>query len=78
MDKREPKETVAVGLAVVIIGVWAIAAARAIADVNYDMPDFLTPLMGGVSTWCFVGDVVRKVRGGPREDDETETQQRNS
>lgn len=75
MEKREPKDLVAIGLACIIIVVWGLAALRAVADPNYDIPDFLTPLMGGVSTWCFVGDVVRKVRG---PDDETKPESRNA
>lgn len=72
MEKREPKDLVAIGLAVVIIAVWGLAALHAVADSDYDMPDFLTPLMGAVSTWCFVGDVVRKVRGSHAEEPEPE------
>jgi len=77
VEKREPKELVAIALAVVIIVIWGVAALRAVADPTYNMPDFLTPLMGGVSTWCFVGDVVRKVKG-VRDEDEPEPEKRNA
>jgi hypothetical protein len=73
VERREPKELVALVLAAVIILVWALAALRAVADTNYNMPDFLTPLMGSVVTWCFVGDVVRKVRSQNDEQDKPAT-----
>lgn len=62
MEERDPKERITHALAVIIIGAWLIAFARTHFDSDYTVPNELTTLMVSVTTWAFVGGVVKEVR----------------
>lgn len=70
VEKKDHKSTVTMALAVVIIVSWSIAFLRTQVDSDYQIPVGVTPLMLSVASWCFAGDVVRKIKKSIPDSDE--------
>jgi hypothetical protein len=41
---------------------WSVAFLRTQIDSSYEIPIGVTPLMLSLASWCFAGDVVRKIK----------------